>query len=568
MLNQKLKYAITALVLMLVAFTSCKKYETEPVYAIKDDLVWDETDSLGIVAGYFLNNIYTYLPNGFNRIDGDFLDAATDDAVPTRNNTTVSYYTNGIISVLNNPDPVWGNSYYGIRRANIYLKNIDRVSYVSKDTTSKRFGKAEARFLRAFFYFELLKRYGGVPLIGDSVFTLNDDLRLPRNSFAECVQYIVSECDSVKNKLRLEGSAFYGTGDFGKVPKGAALALKARVLLYAASPLYNGGGIETDPVKKALTGYPTYDAARWQAALDATNELIAMGYYSLYSGFGTMFTTKSNTEVIFSKQRSNTFDIETNNAPVGYASPAVSYGYTSPTQELVDAFPMNNGKAINESGSGYDATKPYLNRDPRLALTVFYNGYKWLSDTVRTYTGGKDRPGGNVVQTKTGYYLRKFMADFSGNTTYTNQSHNFIFFRYAEVLLNQAEALNELGRTSEAYAPLYLIRKRAGIPIGTGSYGLKTGMTQTEMRTAIQNERRIELAFEEHRFWDLRRWKLAETNLSGTVHGVTITRTAPGVYTYVASNVANYVFNKKLYHMPVPYSEVTKNPNLVQNEGW
>ena len=549
---------------VMMTLNACRKYETEPLYTIQDDLVWDQVDSLGTLAGWFLNDIYTYLPDGFNRVNGDFLDAATDDAMPSRNNTTLQYYTNGRINVLNNPDPVWSSSYYGIRRANLYLKNIWKVPNATLNT----YGKAEARFLRSMCYFELLKRYGGIPLVGDTVFALNDNLQWPRNTFSDCVDYIVKECDSIKDKLRKEPIA---DADWGRIPRGAALALKARVLLYAASPLFNGGGVEADPGRRALTGYTSFDITRWQKALDAAQDCINLNYYALQATFGTMFTTKKNTEVILAKQRANTYDIEANNAPVGYASPALSYGLTSPTQELVDAFPMKSGAAITAVGSGYDPANPYNNRDPRLAATVFYNGYKWLSRNIETFDGGKDKPGGNTVQTKTGYYLRKFMADFSGNTTYTNQSHNFIIFRYAEILLNQAEALNELGRTAEAYAPLVAIRKRAGLTAGANNlYGLIASMSQAELRTAIQNERRVELAFEEHRFWDLRRWKIAETKLNGTVHGMKITKDpVSSVLTYQVVDAAPVLFaTPKMYHMPLPYSETTKNTNLVQNEGW
>lgn len=559
-------YCIIGCLCVFTALGACKKYETVPLYTIEDDLTWDQLDSLGTLAAWFLNDVYTYLPTGFNRVNNDYLDAATDDAMPSRNNTTVQYFTNGRINVLNNPDAVWGNSYYGIRRANIYLKNVDKVP----NTGLKTYGKAEARFLRVMFYFELLKRYGGVPLIGDTVFTLNDKLELPRNSFEQCVNYIVSECDDIKTKLRVESAI--SDGDWGHAPRGAAIALKARVLLYAASPLMNGGGVESNASLKALTGYPSYDASRWQKALDAANELIALNYYALYSSFGTMFTTKKNTEVILAKQRANGYDVETTNAPMGYqATGATSYGYTSPTQELVDAFPMLSGLGINETGSGYNTSDPYTNRDPRLGFTVFYNNYLWLNRNVQTFEGGVDKPGGNAVQTKTGYYLRKAMYDFSKNQTYTNQSHNFIIFRYAEILLNKAEALNELNDVEGAVTVIGLLRKRAGITAGTDSrYGIKAAISQTDMRTLIQNERRIELAFEEHRFWDVRRWKIANTVLNSTVHGMKITKNPVGgalTYQRVDAGTLSFV-PQKMYHMPIPYSEISKNISLLQNEGW
>ncbi|PMD86019.1 RagB/SusD family nutrient uptake outer membrane protein, partial [Siphonobacter sp. BAB-5405] len=208
-------------------------------------------------------------------------------------------------------------------------------------------------------------------------------------------------------------------------------------------------------------------------------------------------------------------------------------------------------------------------RDSRFDLTVFYNGKRWLQRAVETFDGGRDRPGGNLVQTQTGYYLRKFMADFANNTSYTNQSHNFIYFRYAETLLNQAEILNELGRTQEAVDALMLIRKRAAIKPGTNSrYGIKAGISKDELRALIQNERRIELAFEEHRFWDVRRWKLAETLFNQPLRGMRITQVSSGRFSYTPTQVTTISFQPRLYLMPLPYEEITKNLNLLQNPGW
>jgi hypothetical protein len=562
-MNTKLRFALLAVSLGLTTI-SCERIETEPRDWIKDDLVWDEQDRNATVAAFFLNDVYNYLPGGFNRIggtNGDFLDAGAGEAIPSRVSRPVEYYTNGFVSTLNNPDPYWSNSYYGIRRANIFLANIDKVPTTE---TNLRYWKAEARFIRAMLYFELLKRYGGVPLIGDRLLTLEDDLELPRNSFAEVVEYIRTECDAVKPLLRPEPVA---DADWGRIPQGAAVALKGRLLLYAASPLYNGGGVSSSP----LNGYPTADASRWQQALAASEELINHSgkYYTLQASFNNVFTVKKNTEIILAKQSANSTTIESLNAPVGYGSPAASQGLTSPTQNLVDAFPTLTGLAITDPASGYNAQNPYTNRDPRLALTVFTNGTRWLSRNVETYDGGRDKPGGSAVQTRTGYYLRKFMADFSNNTTYTNQSHNFPLFRYAETLLNYAEALNEVGRTEDAVKQIIELRKRAGLTAGTNArYGIKAAISQQEARELIRNERRIELAFEEHRFWDVRRWKIAEMALSGPLYGMQITRASSGTLTYTRQQVGNMVFSSRLYYMPLPYDEITKNRNLTQNPGW
>lgn len=569
-LRKYTRWAFAALFVVALA-ASCKRIETEPRDWIKDDLVWDEVDRNATLAGWFLNDVYNYIPTGFNRIGGDFLDAASGDAVPSRNNTAIENYTNGRINVLNNPDPYWSNSYFGIRRANIFLANIDRVPAAANTIL---WWKAEARFIRALLYFEMLKRYGGIPLIGDTVFALNDDLQLPRNTFAECVDYIASECDAIKTDLRDENNlSDYGDGAWGRVARGAPIALKCRLFLYAASPLFNGGSITSDPAKRALMGYPNNDPSRWQKVIDAATELNALGYYQLNSSFTGLFTTKKNREVILAKQQPNNSTIEAQNAPVGYRPNNVgSEGRTSPTQQLVDAFLMNNGKMINEAGSTYNPDSPYARRDARLAATVFFNGMRWLSRNVQTYEGGLDKPNNPTttrVQTKTGYYLKKYMADFSNNTVYSNQSHNFIIFRYAEILLNTAEAMNELGRTEDAVTRIAEIRKRAGIAAGADSrYGIKASITQDEMRELIRNERRIELAFEEHRFWDIRRWKIASTVLNQPAQGMRITLGNGNVLGFERFNAAPSTFQDRLYLMPLPYDETIKNLALIQNEGW
>ena len=285
--------------------------------------------------------------------------------------------------------------------------------------------------------------------------------------------------------------------------------------------------------------------------------------------YSNVFLTNKNTEVILSKQSAANFSIESNNAPAGFGSPTVSLGRTSPTADLVDAFPTKTGMDINATGSGYIAATPYVNRDPRLDYTVFYNGMQWLKRGVETFDGGLDKPpGGSLVQTRTGYYLRKFMGNFATSTSYTNQSHNFIIFRYAEMLLNYAEALNELGLTEEAVNQIKLLRQRATITAGVnGRYGIAANISKDDMRTLIRNERRIELAFEEHRFWDVRRWKIASTVLNGPVYGTKVTKSG-SVITYTKVQAANLIFDNKLYYMPIPYNEVVKNTNLIQNPGW
>ncbi len=562
---------ISIAILVGLIAPSCKKDpEIEPRELITADLIWDSKDVNGVLAKQFLNNIYTFLPNGFNRVGGDFLDAGTDDALPSRIGSQVENYTNGRVSVIANPDPYWGNSYAGIRQANIFLTNIDVVPVV---TITKQSWKAEARFIRAFMYFELLKRYGGVPLIGDRIFTLTDNLELPRNTFEEVVNYIVSECDIAKTDLL--GEASVTDGDLGRIPKGAAVALKCRTLLYAASPFFNGGATGGSLKTKGIIGYPTSDPTRWQKVINAAEELKALNYYALQSDVRNAFLVRKNTEIILAKQSGLNADLENNNAPIGFnPSNTQSGGRTSPTQNFVDAFPMNNGLAITDPASGYDPNNPYASRDTRFAYTVFFNNGanaagNWLGRAVETFEGGRDKPNTSSVQTRTGYYLRKFLGNNATQTSYASQSHNFPYFRYAEILLNEAEAYNESGMVDSAVLYIIPIRKRAGIIAGANNrYGIAAGISQSAMRDLIRAERRVELAFEEHRFWDVRRWKTLSQDVSGPVYGMTIVKNSNGTFSYTKTQVSTMVFSDRLYLMPIPYDEITKNSNLEQNPGW
>jgi hypothetical protein len=556
------------LIIFVAAITllGCKKENLGPVEQYTQGNVFDSLDKNGINAQLYLNNIYADLPTGFNRIDNDLLDAATDDAMPSRNGSNIQIFIKSNLTNNNNPDDSWSKDYNSIQKVNLFLSQVGVVPV----PLLIPYWKAEARFLRVLFYFELVKRYGGVPIIGDTVFAPSDNIQFKRNTFDECVTYIVKECDSIKNAVKAEPIS---TSDWGKASRGAVLALKSRILLYAASPLYNGGLTSGEsPLQQSLTGYPTYDAERWNKAAVAANDLLALNVYSLEPTYNNVFLNRQNKEVILSYLRGTTTDLETNNGPTGYALQAAGYGNTSPTQDLVDAFGMLNGKAITDAASGYDATNPYTNRDPRLANTVLYNGVQWLNRPLQTFEGGLDKPNDNRrVQTQTGYYMRKFLGNFATSSSYSAQNHNFPIFRIAEIMLNYAEALNEYsGPVTAVYTTLISIRKRAGIAAGSDSkYGLSATLTKDQMRAAIQNERRVEMAFEEQRYWDLRRWKTAETVLNKGLSGMKITQSATGVLTYQKVIVGQITFSfPKMYQYPISFSEVSKNNNLTQNYGW
>ncbi|MDR6785596.1 hypothetical protein ABIE26_004306 [Pedobacter africanus] len=553
-----MKHFIYILLGGLLCLTACKKNNIEevPLERWTEDLIFDTTDSLGNYAKNFLNDTYTLLPTGYNRIGSNFaglstndmLDAATDDAISSRASSNIESFTNGRISSFSVVDDAWDKNYRGIRKVNIFLANIGKVPFLKTMIAEKNYWIAESRFLRAMFYFELFKRYGGVPLLGDRILTINDDLAIKRNAAEECSQYILSELEAVKDQLRPNPIQ---DADLGRVSKAAALALKSRLLLYLASPLYNSNN----------------DPSKWLAAANAARDLMTLtNTIGLESSYLNVFTTRKNKEVILAFQRTPDISVERNNAPIGYTDAVASNGLTSPTQELVDAFEMKNGKAITDPTSGYSASNPYFSRDPRFYHTIFHNGMIWVKRAVETFEGGLDKPGGIVTQTRTGYYARKFMADFSNATTYSNQTHNPIIFRFAETLLNFAEAQNEYsGPTAEVKKAIEDIRQRAGLV----PFTLAANLTKDQMREVIRHERRVEMAFEEQRFWDIRRWKIAEQVMNGKLHGMKIIRTAPGVFTYTPVEAATVTFDAgKMYSYPIPYSEITKNTNLIQNQGW
>lgn len=544
-MNMKTKSIIIGLVpVLLMTFQSCNRtLETEPLERITPEYLWDPNDPTGQYARQYLDHVYAALPQAHNRIGGpgggtgDRLASATDDAMSSEPGSLVDQMTTSGITPLFNPDDAWVLSYQGIRKTTIFLNNFPVVKM--SDEALKKAWLGEARMIRAFFYFELLKRYGGIPLMGDQVRDLNDDLEIPRSSFAECVEYIVDEIDASVGGLRPDPVSRL---DEGRVTKGAALALKARVLLYAASPLFNGGNIGGTADQKSVAGYDGYDPERWRLAAEAARAVMDLNVFELHPDFTDIFLLQQNDdaglnkEVVWARLNGRSENIEETNAPVGYpSSGAGGSGRTSPTQSLVDAFPMQNGLPVTDAASGYDQVNPYDNRDPRLYASIFHNGAMWLNRAVETFEGGADKPGGAIVQTRTGYYMRKFMGRYEMlNPPYQDELHNYIVFRYAGILLNYAEALNEYqGPVPEVYAALEAIRERAGLV----PFQLPYGLTKEEMREVIRNERRIELAFEEHRFWDIRRWKIAE-EAYGTQEGMRmIMNRATGVVSYQRTDV-------------------------------
>ncbi|NIG57485.1 RagB/SusD family nutrient uptake outer membrane protein [Chitinophaga sp. Cy-1792] len=542
------KYTLLLPVLACIGISACQKnvVEKQPLEFVNDDLVFDKLDSLGVYAEKYLYNVYSDLPNGFNRINSNILDAGADDALPSSNSDIVNYFSNGIWSPYNLPDNRWDQCYGAIQKVNLFLSKIDQVPL--KTAGLKDQWKNEARFIRAISYFELIKRWGGVPLVGDKVFDLTSDLAFTRNSYTDCVKYITTEVDTAVKYL----PASYATAYFGRATKGAAMALKARVLLYAASELNN----------------PDHSTDKWIAAANAAQDVMNLGTYSLTTAFDDPYMKRKTSETILAFMTGQGYTVEIQNGPIG--SKRGDLGRTNPTQELVNEFEMANGKMISDATSGYNPAAPYTGRDPRFYLTVFHNGMSWLSRNVETFDGGIDRPQGfgkaTSGETRTGYYMRKFLSTAGTTSSYTSTDHCFPIFRYSEILLNYAEAANEAyGPVKGVYDAIEAVRKRAKL----NPYTLPTGLTQDQMRQRIRHERRVELAFEEHRFWDIRRWKIAETVLNQPLHGIQITKATDGTLSYQVVEAATTKFQAdRMYLYPIPYKELLSNTNMRQNPNW
>lgn len=502
---------------------------------------------------------YTNLRNGFSTIDNNLFAAVTDDAEQTAPSSDAQLFNEGSWNAYNNPDNVYSNDYAGIRAANYFLQNS--VNYkdllaLNRDTASDRqhqynldvqdiaWLRGENRVLRAYFYYDLTKRYGGVPLV-TKVLAPTDNTDLPRAGYDDVINFIVSEIDAVEDSLQIDWKA-YDVARAGRITKGVALALKCRTLLYAASPLHN----------------PSNDITKWEKAAEAAHDVIALNQYSLDNNYQNLFVsdnTANSPETIWAIRLGATNELEKENYPIG--TPGGHSGVT-PSQNLVSTY---------EYKGAADPTNPYANRDPRLNYTIVTNNSLWNGRTIEMWPGGTDASD-NTNTSKTGYYLKKFLNNNLNLVQNETKLRSWIVFRYAGILLNYAEAMNEAygpdndnGWGISARQAINMIRSRPGIEMPSVVVA-----GQTEMRNAIKHERRIELAFEGHRYWDLLRWKDAETALNQPLKGIKVTKNADSTFSYSEFTVEKRVFiAPKMYYYPIPYTEISKSKGvLLQNPEW
>jgi len=549
------------------------------------DITEEQIFSEGALAKRFLNNVYSRLPKGYFRFGATnpvYLGVTTDEGQQAHLGllTQALWFNTGTWNAANPSElPAWKYAWTAIRPANKIIENIDKVPLSEQEgitEASKLQMKTEARMLRAIFYAELLKSYGGVPIIKRQLTQFDEELYTPRSTFDQTVDFIVSECDSCALILPANNRVSDPV-NFGRMTAMAAKALKARVLLYAARPLFN----DPENTNRIIAG--EYDPMKWERAAIAGWEAIKFAEendYSLYvdsdpkESYRKLFITRGTSEEIITYIRSSKHrECEARQLPLRFHNTGNDKGggFTLPSLSLVESYEMKNGINIYQNGSGWDPQNPYINRDQRFYSSIYYNQSKYKTYTFEIYD---KEPGSNVTSgvdfftdvVNTGFYLRKFI-DETINPNNGAAFHNHLFLRYAEVLLNYAEAANmafgpyndHFGDGKTAKWAVDQVRARALQP------QLPDGMSTDSMYVRIKNESKVEFAFEEHRFYDCRHWK--ETKPFTEVKLQTITKNDNGSFKY-GEAVRSRVFRAPtMFLLPIPIDDIS-NAKYIQNPGW
>lgn len=576
---------------LIVMVSGCKKF-TDPAPQNNGDFENIYTEP-ALAHGLLLNG-YTRLPtNGWS-----FNDVATDDAVSNDINNNYRKIATGQWSATSNPLDQWTNSRAGIQYINLFLAEADKVTWDTQDpmlnTMFNDRQKGEAYALRAYLMLYMLQAHAGkvgnilygFPLVLEPE-TPASNFNQPRATFDDCVKQIYSDLDKAEQLLPIDYiditnttqipakyagikietynrvfGKFFNQRMTGRISK----AIRAKVGLMAASPAYSTGNSNA-----------WVDAANYAAQVLALNGWLTnldpngVTWYDNRAEIDALASGSSPREVLWRTNVGSSSDLEAAHYP-----PTLSgQGRLNPTQNLVNAFPMANGYPItNTTSSGYNPSTPYAGRDPRLAKYIIYNGStagptnKVINTTVDLSTND-DGLNRKEVSTRTGYYMKKLLRnDVSRTPTVNNQKHYRPHIRYTEMFLNYAEAANEAwgpmangGNANSAYDIIKAIRARAGVGTTNGDAYLESIKTDKDaMRILIRNERRLELAFEGFRFWDLRRWN---ATLTEPVKGMSISQ---GVYQEI--NVEARSYQEFMRFGPIPYSEILKYSALQQNTGW
>ena len=560
---------IIALLVLLLSLYSCNKdyLDITPLDRIVADQVWEDENLIQL----YVNGLYDGIPHGFNNhLWSKYSDEAFGDntwLTGTWNPDNITSYgaASGYIDY-------YARAYQYVRRCNLFFNKIENAPVSESLKTSL---SAQVKFVRAFIYANLLWRYGGMPIV-ETVFSLGDEALFPRDSYQAVLEYIVKNLDEAIPGLPDKYS--HTDSNFGRATKHAALALKSRVYLYAASELNN----------------PANDKTLWQKAADAAKLIIDANAYQLTGNYEDALLAV-NEEIIFARTFSNTNGhlvtfINTNHTYGGWGGWG---GRNVPSQNLVDAYEMSNGEFIyNADGSinpnsGYNPQDPYKNRDPRFYQTVIYNGDVFRPElrgsaspdyNVTMNASGTDANGNPILtgitgidnfkvngdNSQTGYSLKKFI---DRNLVISRSSGGYnqpwIYFRLGEIYLNYAEAMYELGHEDIARLFVNKVRERVNMP------ELGESVAGVELRNRIRHERRIELAFEAHRFYDVRRWKIAPQTESQNIRGMDIYKMPDNSLLFIEKVlIQRPQWLDKFYWIPIPRSEINKNSGLHQSPGW
>lgn len=568
-----------------MAFCGCNFLEAPPSTDLdEDDVFADRT-----LCEKFITGIYAEgLPLGFSmnaeNIDRGLCATSTragacdeGEAGPSWDKCNASWNTDNHNnnSIDWDEDPRYSTRWATIRKCNILLERIDEVPFDPGNPDFNLRAKGEGYFMRAITFWEGGYRYGGLPIV-DHRISGNEDARFPRNSFEECVDFIVADCDRAAECLP---DRYTDPAMVGRATRIAALALKSRVLLYAASPLFNTGtpylsfGGEND----RLICYGNYDVQRWKKAADAAKEAIdaaeAAGY-ALYEGgthetnYEYVWTTPDNCEIILANKKYRNFS--TGNKPITanvpqWAGSSWSDGGLFAPLNFVMRYERKDGTAQEWSMSGGDdLLKKYAELDPRFSQTIAYQGSVWSDEIGKLdfLDGGAH----DVAYDKTRHLVRKWVPrTLKAAYPRNNVNLDWIVFRMAELYLNYAEALNEYsGPVSEAVAAVSKVRNRSGMPSFPGT------LSQEQFREKLRNERAVELAYEDHRFWDIRRWLIAEKEgvMQGRFYGLKLSKAAGGAEIHYQPYVfENRLWSRRSYLHPIKQLEVDKG-YLLQNPGW
>lgn len=591
---------VSLLFLMFAATNSCKKNFLDKTP--DEDMTIDSVFASRQYAERFLTSAYFNLPEEISFNDwwgrNPFV-GASDEMEITWTYPFSHQMTSGAWNASNIARDIYHFNMEGLRKVNIFIENIDKTPFNEKPEQKEIF-KGEATFLRAFFHFLLLRTLGPIPIADHSYKPDEDFSKIRRASFDESVAFIVKDCDAAASKLPMKVQT--PSVDLGRATKAAALALKARVLLYAASPLFNGNpdyaNLKDQDGKNLFA--PNYDAQKWQiaaaAAKDCIDQVEAAGYHLYYSAtkdpmrnYYELFIKRWNDEILFARNQGVWDHQERCTSPNGMGGWS---GYC-PTQEQVDAYQMadgstpitgynSDGTPIINAASGYQETgyatiagkyypdkirNMYANREPRFYASINFSGQNWRGRRIEFWNTGLDgRAKGGPDYTATGYLMKKFSDEDVDIVQGRFTMKTWNYFRLGELYLNYAEALNESqGPIADVYKYVNAIRTRAGMP------SLPSGLGKDAMREKIHHERRIELAFETHRYFDEHRWKIAQVNDNKNFYTMNI---GAGTSLQDDAFYKRIFFKKRVfetpkhYLWPIPQTEIDKTPTLTQNPGW